>query len=189
MSLSAAEIHVENMVGMTDLDRELDLDAIDEEIPDAEYNPESFCGVLYRIDEPDVTVQIFRTGLLTCTGAKNEEEIARTFETTIEAFREIGVRIDGHTDPTVENIVASTDFDIPVELHTLSLELGFENVEYVPEQFSAVVYRLETDPFAVVLIFSNGKAVILGCKTLDAVRRAASVVERKLNDSAAVGAV
>jgi TATA-box binding protein (TBP) (component of TFIID and TFIIIB) len=38
----------------------------------------------------------------------------------------------------------------------------------------------------VVLIFSNGKAVVLGCKTLDGVHRAVDVVERKLDGSAAV---
>lgn len=189
MSLSAAEIRVENMVGTTDLNRELDLAALAEDMPDAEYDPQSFSGILYRLDDPEVTLQIFRTGLLICTGATNRSDIEETFLRLIEELREMGVRVDDRTEATVENIVASTDFDIPVELHTLSIELGFENVEYVPEQFSAVVYRLETDPNAVVLIFSNGKIVILGCKTLPEVRKAADVIQRKLSSSAAVGTV
>jgi transcription initiation factor TFIID TATA-box-binding protein len=42
--------------------------------------------------------------------------------------------------------------------------LGIENVEYEPEIFPGLVYRIEV-PKLVVLVFSSGKLVIAGGKT------------------------
>lgn len=189
MGTSAAEITVENIVGTIDSKRELDLDAIDESMPGAEYDPVTFSGLLYTFDNPDVTVELFRTGQIVCTGARSRAELDYTAQRLVEKLQEIGIHIDDYTEPSVENIVASTGFDTHVELSALALDLGLENVEYEPEQFAALIYRPETVPFAVALIFSNSKTVILGCKSLTQVNEAVDIIEHKLTESVAVGTV
>lgn len=46
-----------------------------------------------------------------------------------------------------------------MNLNAITLGLGLENVEYEPEQFPGLVYRL-ADPDVVALLFGSGKAVI-----------------------------
>jgi len=45
------------------------------------------------------------------------------------------------------------------------VSLPMERTEYEPEQFPGLIYRLE-DPKAVCLVFSSGKCVITGCKSV-----------------------
>ena len=59
--------------------------------------------------------------------------------------------------------------------------LGLEHVEYEPEQFPGLVYRLD-DPPVVVLLFGSGKAVVTGGTTREVVERAVEVVESQLVD-------
>ncbi|MGB9127897.1 MAG: TATA-box-binding protein, partial [Methanoregula sp.] len=54
-----------------------------------------------------------------------------------------------------------------------------ENIEYEPEQFPGLVYRIK-DPKIVVLIFSSGKLILTGGKNLEAVKKGLDVLEQKL---------
>ncbi len=64
---------------------------------------------------------------------------------------------------TIENVVASTtlaeDFDL------LKIEAGLERAEYNKAKFPGLVYRTE-NPKAAFLIFTSGKVVCTGAKTV-----------------------
>jgi transcription initiation factor TFIID TATA-box-binding protein len=45
----------------------------------------------------------------------------------------------------------------------MAIGLGLEHVEYEPEQFPGLVYRLD-EPSVVVLFFGSGKVVVTGGK-------------------------
>ncbi len=80
----------------------------------------------------------------------------------------------------VENVVAFTSLDIKIDLNTL---LGaVENTEYKPEQFPGLVYR-PTDPKAAALIFSSGKIVCTGTKSIDMAHIAMKKVVKKIESS------
>ncbi len=80
----------------------------------------------------------------------------------------------------VENVVAFTSLDIKICLNTL---LGnVENTEYKPEQFPGLVYR-PTDPKAAALIFSSGKIVCTGTKSIDMAHTAMKKVVKKIESS------
>ena len=51
-----------------------------------------------------------------------------------------------------------------LNLNSIAMAFGIENVEYEPEIFPGLVYRIEV-PKLVVLVFSSGKLVIAGGKT------------------------
>ena len=76
-------------------------------------------------------------------------------------------------DIKVENIVASVALGIRIPLETLVEHL--EGTEYEPEQFPGLVYRVK-DPKAATLIFSSGKIVCTGARTVDDV----SIVIKKV---------
>jgi transcription initiation factor TFIID TATA-box-binding protein len=63
----------------------------------------------------------------------------------------------------IENIVASVTLNTKIPLNTIVKK--FEGMEYEPEQFPGVIYRL-TEPRAAALIFSSGKIVCTGARNM-----------------------
>ncbi|MCJ7767828.1 TATA-box-binding protein, partial [Candidatus Bathyarchaeota archaeon] len=64
----------------------------------------------------------------------------------------------------VENVVAFTSLGKDIPLTKLITKI--ENAEYEPEQFPGLVYRTN-EPRAAALIFSSGKIVCTGAKSID----------------------
>ena len=70
-----ANIRIENVVASTSLGGELDLQAIALALKGAEYEPEQFPGLIYRLKEPKTATLLFRSGKVVCTGARKPEDI------------------------------------------------------------------------------------------------------------------
>jgi len=68
----------------------------------------------------------------------------------------------------VVNIVVSSDLKHPIPLEKMAATLS--NTEYNPEQFPGLVLRIK-DPKTSSLIFSSGKIVCTGARTLEDVRQ------------------
>ena len=66
-----------------------------------------------------------------------------------------------------------------LHLNAIAIGLGLEHVEYEPEQFPGLVYRLD-EPSVVVLLFGSGKAVITGGKQPADAAEAIEVVMSRL---------
>jgi transcription initiation factor TFIID TATA-box-binding protein len=78
---------------------------------------------------------------------------------------------------TIQNVVAVCDLGAGIDLVNIARSLGLERIEYEPEQFPGLVYRLE-DPKAVCLLFGTGKMVLTGAKKVEEIDRAVeSIVE------------
>ena len=59
------------------------------------------------------------------------------------------------------------------------MALGLENVEYEPEQFPGLVYRLK-EPKVVMLLFGSGKIVCAGARRTDDVLLAVNKLSKEL---------
>src|SRR5210317_327784 len=84
-------------------------------------------------------------------------------------------------DITVVNIVVSTSLEHDIPLEKMAATLS--NTEYNPEQFPGLVIRIK-DPKTSALIFSSGKVVCTGAKSLQKVEESiASIIEslKKIN--------
>jgi len=77
----------------------------------------------------------------------------------------------------IENIVASTTFNIRLPLEKMVKRL--EGTEYEPQQFPGLVYRVK-DPKAAMLIFSSGKVVCTGGRSISDVRKAIAKIARMI---------
>jgi len=77
----------------------------------------------------------------------------------------------------IENIVASAAFGIRIPLEKMVEHL--EGSEYEPEQFPGLVYRVK-EPKAAMLIFSSGKVVCTGARSIADVRKAVRKVARMI---------
>ncbi|MDE1827217.1 TATA-box binding protein [Candidatus Nitrosotalea sp. TS] len=83
------------------------------------------------------------------------------------------------TKPIVDivNVVASASVDQKIDL--VEITKTFPDVEYHPEQFPGLVFRLKS-PKTATLIFSSGKMVCTGSKSEDAAINAVNTVVQKL---------
>jgi len=77
----------------------------------------------------------------------------------------------------IENVVASATLNQKVALN--AVVKGYPGVEYRPEQFPGLVFRLKR-PKTATLIFSSGKMVCTGAKSEKEARRAVMKVVKEL---------
>ncbi len=75
--LARPKIQVQNIVASSDLESEINLNAIAVTLglDRVEYEPEQFPGLVVRLDEPKVVLLLFGSGKLVCTGARRPGDI------------------------------------------------------------------------------------------------------------------
>jgi transcription initiation factor TFIID TATA-box-binding protein len=81
---------------------------------------------------------------------------------------------------SIENVVASATLKQRVDLN--AVVKGYPGVEYRPEQFPGLVFRLKR-PKTATLIFNSGKMVCTGAKSEKEARRAVMRVIKELKKS------
>ncbi len=173
-----ADIKIQNMVASTVIAKELNLNKILNSIENTKYNPNQFPGLVYHITKPKVAFLLFKSGRVICTGAKNIGDIRNAVGQLYPKMKELGFDAI-KPEVTIQNIVASVDLHVKLNLLELSLALGLENIEYEPEIFPGMVYRLD-EPKVVFLFFGSGKIVCTGAKRKEDVVRAVDVITEEL---------
>ncbi len=78
---------------------------------------------------------------------------------------------------SIENVVASASVDQKMDLN--EIVKNFPDVEYHPDQFPGLVFRLKV-PKTATLIFTSGKMVCTGAKSEDMSRKAVKTVVKNL---------
>jgi len=165
------EIKVENIVASTVFAEKLDLDMIAQSLEDAEYEPEQFPGLVYRLKNPKTATLLFRSGKANCTGAKNIEDVRKTVDIIAEKLKNLGMNINKNLEIVVQNMVAMANLGGELNLTETATALGLENVEYEPEQFPGLVYRVK-EPKVALLIFTSGKVVCAGARNTEDISKA-----------------
>lgn len=176
------EIKIENIVTNAKIAEKFDLPWLESKLPGAEYKKKKFPGLVYRIEKPKGAFLLFSTGKAVGTGFRSLEEINEAVSQLMSQLRKLGVKnLVDKPQFVVQNIVASADLHTEfVDLDTIAVSLGLENVEYEPEMFPGLVYRIY-DPKSVLLIFGSGKVIITGCKNAEDCARALKVLRRDLS--------
>ena len=173
-------ITIENVVASTGIGRELDLEAVTMDLEGLEFDPEKFPGAVYRTNDPKAALLLFRSGRIVCTGAKSTDDMRRAVEMVFDELRDLS--IPGEEDTvTVQNIVSSADLGHRLNLNAIAIGLGLEHIEYEPEQFPGLVYRID-DPDVVLLLFGSGKIVITGGERADDAKHAVDTVCDRLEE-------
>jgi transcription initiation factor TFIID TATA-box-binding protein len=156
------EIHVVNIVVSASLGHDIPLEKMAATLPNTEYNPEQFPGLVIRIKEPKTSALIFSSGKIVCTGARTMENVHESIRKIIKSLEKINVKIKAFPEVNIQNIVAAGSVGMDLNLNVLAMKL--DNTEYEPEQFPGLVYKLPEQK-ATFLLFSNGKIVCTGTKS------------------------
>ena len=174
---------IENVVASVTLNQKLNLEKIAERVPNAEYSPEQFPGLVLRIPRPKTATLVFSSGKMVCTGAKSEKEVRRAVNAIVSLLKNYGIDVEGEPIIEIQNIVASANLKALVDLEKAAYLL--ENSMYEPEQFPGLIYRMD-NPKVVLLIFSSGKVVCTGARKEEEVKEAINKLYDKLNEIGAL---
>lgn len=172
-------VQVENVVASTGVDQELNLEQVSHDLPVADYDPDNFPGLVYRMSDPNAASLIFRSGKIVCTGANSEANVRTAIRNTVNALADLGIEVNESPKIVIQNVVSGADLGQTLNLNAIAIGLGLENIEYEPEQFPGLVYRLD-EPKVVVLLFGSGKAVITGAKAVSDAENAIDAIRDQL---------
>ena len=172
-------LNVVNLVATTRLGESFDLDQVADDL-NIDFEPDQFPGMAYRITTPKVCVLLFRSGRAVATGAKSVADAESAFRQVHEALEANGFTPWATYDVILSNVVVTHDIGRPLNLAHLTLSLPMARTEWEPEQFPGLIFRLSS-PKSVCLIFSSGKCVITGNRSLDDAQDAVNALEDELN--------
>jgi len=171
-----------NIVGTSKIGNEFDLSTLSMSLEGAEYEPEQFPGLIYRIKEPKAAFLIFKSGKVVCTGTRSPSDAQTALDLATSNLNDLGVEVLTNPQIDIVNIVASSDIGADIlNLNQVAMSLGLENIEYEPEQFPGLVYRMK-DPKVVMLLFSTGKIICTGARNEENVEHALANLKQILDD-------
>ena len=174
-----AFINIENVVATATIHQNIDLNSIVRVFPGAEYRPEQFPGLVYRLKKPKATTLIFSSGKMVCTGAKSERQARKAVMKVVDELSRNGIVILGKPEIQIQNTVASAGLGGHIDLEKLTYSL--KRTMYEPEQFPGLIYRMD-DPKVVILIFTTGKLVCTGAKKEAEVHRSITKLQETLEE-------
>jgi len=176
-------VDIVNVVASAGLEHGIDLNALVEAFPTAEYRPEQFPGVIFRLKSPKTATLIFGSGKMVCTGARSEKEARQALLKVVRRLKEAGIVIMGGPEIKIQNVVASANLTGWIDLMGLyEIEKGMRGrILYEPEQFPGLIYRME-DPKVVILLFASGKLVCTGARKEEEVYVAVERLHKRLEE-------
>jgi len=180
MPKTKAIINIQNVVAIATLNQKVDLNAVVKGYPEAEYRPDRFPGLVFRLKKPKTGTLIFGSGKMVCTGAKSRKESRSAILKVVKELKKDGIIIVSKPDFKVVNIVASASLGGTVDLEKAMTTLG--KAMYEPEQFPGLIYRMD-EPKVVILVFASGSLVCTGAKkeqdVFDAVHKLHVILEEQ----------
>jgi transcription initiation factor TFIID TATA-box-binding protein len=152
----------QNVVVSASIHRELPLERLAAKLERADYNPETFPGLILKLDVPKASALLFSSGKIICTGTKSLSEARTAIDAIVDKLEAIGLKVKGEPEIAVQNMVASGDVGGRLNLNEIMIK--FDNTEYDPEQFPGLVYKLPNSHIT-FLLFGTGKIVITGARS------------------------
>ena len=172
-------LKIENIVASGVVAESIDLVEFSKTVDNCELNKKRFPGAVYRIADPKIASLIFSSGKIVLTGIRNNKALTDGLAIIIKSLKKAGIKPLKEPKVAVTNMVCSYDLGKYINLSKVVITFNLENIEYEPEQFPGLVYRIK-DPKIVVLIFSSGKIILTGGRNLKDVKKGLDVLEQKL---------
>ncbi len=83
------KITVQNMVASGSIGMALNLNSLAMKLPNTEYEPEQFPGLVYKLIEAKATFLLFSNGKVVCTGTKSEAEAIQALDKLIVILKKL----------------------------------------------------------------------------------------------------
>lgn len=172
-----------SVVGGGDFEIQLDLATVSREINADEitYEPEVFAGLYFKLSESGPTTMVFSNGKFNITGACNIEQLHDIHDNVVSELETIvQSRIPEH-QLHVRNLVYREEYGNELALPQLSIELGSELTEFMPESNASLIYSPNDTDNGVLLIFASGVIIATGFKEEQKAKAAIDKIVGKLD--------
>ena len=83
------KITIQNMVASGSIGMDLNLNSLAMKLPNTEYEPEQFPGLVYKLIEAKATFLLFSNGKVVCTGTKSEDEAKAALDKLISVLKKL----------------------------------------------------------------------------------------------------
>jgi transcription initiation factor TFIID TATA-box-binding protein len=161
---------IENYIVSTEIITDINLKKIASKIENVEYNPESFPGIIFKLNDPRTVTFILKSGRTVCVGGKSFKEAKMALIKVINTFAESGFEIESELDIEVQNIIVSMDLKSRLNLNEIGELLNWQNTTYNSNEFKGLVYGTDLDD-VFILLFESGKLVCYGAKKLSEINK------------------
>jgi transcription initiation factor TFIID TATA-box-binding protein len=172
-------LKIENIVASGRVAEALDIEFLSGALDGCVLNKKKFPGAIYHMKVPKIALLLFSSGKIVMTGISNKDEFHEGLATIVRQLQQHGIQTLESPDVVISNMVCSYDSGNFINLNKVVLTLSHERVEYEPEQFPGLVYRID-DPKVVALLFSSGKFILTGAKKIEDVKLAIDYLEERL---------
>ncbi|MDD1728418.1 MAG: TATA-box-binding protein [Methanospirillum sp.] len=163
-------LQIVNIVASGTLADSIDLGILPDTLPGCTFNAKRFPGAIFRMQDPKCVALIFSTGKIVLTGFHSLEDVPVGLERFVNMSKKAGISCYPGPKVDITNIVCSYSLGYQCNLNRIVTTLQYEHVEYEPEQFPGLVYRIP-DPKIVVLIFTSGNIILTGGKNMESIKR------------------
>ncbi|MDL0135669.1 transcription factor [Halobacterium salinarum] len=175
-----SELSIASIVATGKIDREFELEALGDDIDafSCDYSPDEHPGLYVKFHQDGPTITIFTSGSFNIRGASSKKELYNNRSLIENSISTLGIEetISGFQ---ITNIVFTSGLEENINPNELAIKLGLEDVEYEPEQFPGLVYRLNQ---GVILIFSSGRLVLTGFTNIEDAKQAFDRLSNDLID-------
>jgi transcription initiation factor TFIID TATA-box-binding protein len=192
---NSKNIDVVNIVASGKFDVELDLGVVaqdlcelDDWISEVKHSQSQGNRLLIYFVDNDALCILTSSGVYMFNGIDTYEEIEDVNEKLLKSLSHLEIISSRNPSEeevveklSIRNMVCTVDLGREVNLNAVSIRLGFENIEYEPEQFPGLVYRPQ-DQNCTILIFSTGKILIMGVQNEKSVREAFELITSELEE-------
>ena len=172
-------LEIVNVVATADLKQIVDLIKVSK-LPHTIFDHEIYGGRVAYLKKPEMygKVTIFPSGKLISVGTKCLKQAQLDLERTVETLVTGGLINPIEVEAELRNIVAVQHLEKAIDLESLSLII---DGIYEPEQFPGLIIRWDS-PKVTYLVFSSGKVVIAGSRSLLELEKAAEKLHELVNE-------
>lgn len=177
-------VEVVNVVASGRIGRELDLAALQPDLNVYEkiYEPERLPGLQLQFEEEGAVLILYSTGAYSIMGAKSKEDLREIYNALDRATSEIDIDITADSKrPEVQNLICKADLGQEIDLSTLSIKLGLDNIEYEPEQ-SPFLYYWPGEIGCLITIPTNGEIIITGVEMEEQAEQAFVHLQNRIDE-------
>jgi transcription initiation factor TFIID TATA-box-binding protein len=171
------DYYIVNIVANTEINQKLDLNKLNHELIDSEYEPDIYFALIYRLTDPKLSILINHSGKIIFTGAKSIKDIENARNKFYNDLVLLGYQPEKN-EIIVTNIVAIINIGEKINIDRISQYLDV--VEYNPESYPAVIFRNNNPKFTSQL-FRNGKITIVGLKKIEHIKIAIKLIKKLLD--------
>jgi transcription initiation factor TFIID TATA-box-binding protein len=158
---------IENVIAETEFGVNLDLDNIANAVDVANYDPDQFPGLIYKLRSPKTISLLFSHGHCVCSGATSISNAKAALKIIYKKLKDRNlIKLDSIPKIIIKDIVISYDYGSKLVLPVIAKKLPTTETEYNPREFPGLVYH-DKDTDINVLIFSSGVIIGYGAPFID----------------------